>query len=225
MAATPANSENIAGAKGVVLFDGTATFSTANGTSGQVLTANGTSSQPTFQAAGSVGSSLVLIQSQVASSSSTIDFTTNTNIYNTYFFTFFGVQPGTNASRLIFRISNNAGSTYVTAGYQSGYNFSAYNSNTVSNVASTGQFDLSSVQTSGDANKTTNGQFYIHNCNVGAKSYLIGQAVYFDSSGGVANQGWSGGQAGDTGANAFRFLMDSGNIAAGTFNCYGLRIS
>ena len=71
MGTTPANSINCAGASGLVNFDGTATFSTtaltqyyvvsgassntvnniAPSTSGYVLTSNGASAQPTFQAA------------------------------------------------------------------------------------------------------------------------------------------------------------------------------
>ena len=50
MATTPSNSLNISGANGAVLFDGTATFSSANGTSGYVLTSNGVGVAPTFQA-------------------------------------------------------------------------------------------------------------------------------------------------------------------------------
>jgi len=75
MVATPANAINEGGASGLCTFDGTATFSTAPltqyyvisgasantinsiapSTSGFVLTSNGASSQPTFQAAASGG--------------------------------------------------------------------------------------------------------------------------------------------------------------------------
>lgn len=55
MATTPSNSINCSGVNGAVLFDGTATFSTANGTLGYVLTSNGAGVAPTFQAASGGG--------------------------------------------------------------------------------------------------------------------------------------------------------------------------
>ena len=51
MVATPANSINESGANGAVIFDGVATFTTANGTATHVLTSNGVGVAPTFQAA------------------------------------------------------------------------------------------------------------------------------------------------------------------------------
>jgi hypothetical protein len=225
MAATPANSENIAGAKGAVLFDGTATFSTANGTSGQVLTANGTSSQPTFQAASSVGASLILLQSQTASSSTSLDFTTGTNLYGQILVVFYGVNGATAGATLNMRISNNAGSTYVATGYQSGCNVAAYNTGTWTNTNSTTAFLLTGGIKNTDGNSTANGKILIGNANIGAKCFISGTSTYQDNSSSNATMVNVGGQAGDTGANAFRFLMSSGNIAQGVISLYGIRTS
>lgn len=225
MAATPANSENISGAKGAVLFDGTATFSTANGTSGQVLMANGTSSLPTFQAASSVGASLVLLQSQTASSSTTLDFTTGTNIYQIHLFLIEGILPATAGATLKMRMSNNAGSTYVSSGYLSGCNVYTYNTASGTNINSTTDWLLSGAIKGADGNQTANGHVFVYNCNVGAKSYTTGQISYYDNGSSNTTMGYHGGSAGDTGANAFRFLMSSGNISSGTITLYGLKQS
>jgi len=225
MVATPANAINEAGAIGAVLFDGTATFSTANGTASQVLAGNGTSSAPTFQSSASIGASWVLIQSKTASSSANLAFTTNTNIYSTYVFVFWGIQAGTNTAVFLCQISNNGGSTWITSGYLAGMNAATYNSTTWGNSTSASAFSLTGNMPSGDANKTANGKFSIGNCNVGADAFAYGNVAYYDSGTSTPRMGVIGGQAGSTGANAFNFLMSSGNIAAGTITCYGLRNS
>jgi hypothetical protein len=53
---TPANSINESGSIGTVQFDGVATFSTVNGSAGQILTSNGPTNAPTYQTSASTNS-------------------------------------------------------------------------------------------------------------------------------------------------------------------------
>lgn len=55
MVATPANSLNLTSAIGAVVWDGVATISTVNDTSGYVLTSNGVGFTPQFKAVSSPG--------------------------------------------------------------------------------------------------------------------------------------------------------------------------
>ena len=75
--------------------------------------------------AGSTGASLVLIQSQTASSSATLDFTTGINsTYDHYIFDIFYVLPAINLSVPYVRYSTDGGSTWDSGasayGYESG---------------------------------------------------------------------------------------------------------
>jgi hypothetical protein len=194
------------------------------GTSGQVLTSNGAGALPTFQAAPTAGK-LVLIQSQTASSSASLTFTTGISSYTQIFVSFYAIQPATNTAIFQMQMSKDGGSTYITTGYLSGLNSTPYNSTTITNNNSTSAWVLTGVETSGDANKTSNGAFYILNANVAANPYISGHSADFDSTSATANINFFGGQGGSTGANAFKFLMSSGNIAAGTVTLYGLATS
>lgn len=201
----------------------TATYPNTSGSSGNILASTG--SNFTSQSPAGLGASMVLIQSQTASSSTVLTFTTNTNLYSTYKFVFSGIQPGTNAADLWCQISNNGGSSYISTGYKSGINVATYNTATFSNMNTTSAFICSGNETSGSANDTLNGVLYVGNCNVGADAYAYGNGSYFDSGSSNPTMGIFGGIAGSTGTNSFQFLMSSGNIAAGTITCYGLRSS
>lgn len=88
-------------------------------TTGYVLTSNGASANPSFQAI-STGAApgLVLISSQTASSSASLTWTSGISSTNgnNYLLTFYGLIP-TASVQIIVQISTDGGSTYKTTGY------------------------------------------------------------------------------------------------------------
>lgn len=168
------------------------------------------------------GGSLVLIQSQAASNSATLDFTTNTNLYNTYFFTFTSVIPVSNAVNLEIQISQNSGGAWVTSSYKAGVNYTAYNATTVTNANSTAHYVLTGPATTDSSG--INGYCYIYNANIGNNGYTTGIMNWQDNVLATSAIGIVGGNS-STGANAFRILFSSGNISSGTITLYGLKTS
>ncbi len=81
------------------------------GTTGQVLTSNGASALPTFQAAGG-GAVTKITTMNITSTVSTIAFTGLTSAYAHYILEFNNVIPNTNQNYLQMAYSNNNGSSY-----------------------------------------------------------------------------------------------------------------
>jgi hypothetical protein len=191
------------------------------GSSGQVLTSNGASALPTWQAAGSGGGNLVLIQSQTASSSATISFTSGiTSTYNNYVFYLSNVVPATNTAQLKLVFSINGGSSYITSSLGTGMNYWAYNSTTNNNVNASTSFFIS------PALSTTTGMSGIINClDITSGTVPLQNSIMTLNSTALATTafGVGGGFYFTTATiNAFQFSMSSGNIASGVFTLFGV---
>lgn len=187
------------------------------GASGKVAKSNGTT--VSWQ-----DESLVLISSQSASASANIVFSSIPN-FDVYLLTFEAIRPATDGAYLTMEMSNNDGSSWVTTGYTSGCNHSAYNSATLTNTNSTAHWVLSGdVDTSSSSNHAS-GDCKILNTNTGGRTFIVGNCSFSRDSDSLTANGNFGGKAGSTGANAFRVLMSSGNITSGTFRLYGLKNS
>lgn len=171
----------------------------------------------------SAGSSLVLISSQTASTSATLDFTGLTT-YSNLLVVFQGVCPVTNATVLQMLMSSNNGSTWMGAGnYNGGINYHAYTSTTLTNANSTAAFLLSgSILNS----QGVCGHLRISNMNNGASLNLQmnGQSTWNDTVVGAYCFGEIGG-AGFPAINALRFQMSSGNLSVGTITLWGMKTS
>jgi len=112
-----------------------AVASTAVGTAGQVLTSNGAGVDPTYQNNASTSGSYILLETQTASASATIDFTGLAS-YTSYFVKFANVLPANNNQQLLMRYSDDDGSTFETTAYQCGLFDNDFNSATVTNATS-----------------------------------------------------------------------------------------
>jgi len=193
------------------------------GTSGQVLTSNGAGALPSFQTV--VGGGLTLISSQSASSSATIDFTSiSLGTYRTYELIYRAIVPATDGALLTMQISTDGGSTWKSSNYTSGINTAPYNSTTLTNVNSTSAFELTLGLDNGVSTSFGNGQVTIFT-TASAATYIGGIISCFGNTAGTQVMGVMTGRTTDTGANAFRMIMSSGNITSGQFYLYGYQES
>lgn len=197
----------------------------APGAAATVLTSNGASSNPSFQAA-SNQSSMVPLSSQTASNSASIAFTSLiTGTYNTYKVVYYGIYPVTDATALNLDISTDNGMTYLNTNFLSGYLSNPYNSTTFANVNSTVTMPLVSGVTNSTSNSSICGYAELYNFPAAVDPCVIAQSSYFASGGTLSEAIFTGTNTASTTINAIRFSFSSGNIASGTFVLYGVKES
>ena len=185
-----------------------------------------------------INGSMVLIKTLTASSSSTINFVHGTsdvvldNTYPIYLFKFINVQPGTDASKLEMNLSIDTGSNYNVTKTSSNF----YAGHTEADGTGFGQ-------DSGLAQSTADAFIAVGDIGSAADESCSGEMWLFDPSSTTYVKHWisvwtiyvsnpqaqvthSAGYGNTTSAvDAVRFLMDSGNIASGTFKLYGIKDS
>lgn len=205
-------------AHGVVLSQGNSAFTTSGpGTNGYVLTSNGGASDPTFQSIGSIpgSGSLILIQSQLAAASASVDFT-SLGSYSAYFLTFAAVS-GNNNVRLLFQFSTTGGASWDVTNYLTGINYYPIDATTANNLNST----TSAILTGPISNaRSASGQFFVY--GLGGYPYMNGSSSWLDGTLGTRAFSTFGGELASLGINAFRFIMSSGNIT-GRISLYGIK--
>lgn len=181
------------------------------GSSGQVLTSNGSSALPSFS---NTNSGQTLLQSSTASSSSSINFTGLSSSSYTHYNLVYNFITSTSATTLTFLISTNNGSTWITASYLSGAWSTPVSSTTVtnSNVAVYGYLSTATNNTTSWAGQSfffnlSNGSAFL---SMGEATNTLGNRCEFNSYNPAVN------------VNAIRIIATSGNIASGSFSLYGI---
>jgi len=178
------------------------------------------------------GSSLVLLETQTASSSSTISFTSNIDsTYKEYIFKFIDIHPSVDESALQFNMSADTGSNYNVTKTSS--LFRAYNNETSGDTALAyhPQQDLAQgtgFQTIGygigtDNDQCLSGELHLFEPSgtTFVKHFMATCNLYED--GDYTIQQFLGGYGNTTSAvDAIQFKMNSGNIDAGTIKMYGV---
>lgn len=178
------------------------------------------------------------LSSQTASTSATIDFTTNLDdTFDKYMICFDNVKPATDDVYFGLRIGTGGGPTYQAGGGTT-YGWCARNSS-LSGGVDDGSGVSPMVVTCIALSRTTGAGYGIGNdtgeqitgvvefSNPDASDYCLfkSRSSYIRSD--TFIQSWDG--AGNYGAasaiTGIRFLFSSGNIASGTFRHYGLRKS
>jgi len=154
--------------------------------------------------------------SATASNTPVINVTNIPSSINNVLVTFSNVSIASGIQFLMLQLSNNNGSSYITSGYLSGQNYAPYNSVTWSNQSLTTGIQLGFQISAGPF---STGNCYLYNLNTSAVVTSTGSTFWtagslFGVSGGYLTSG--------TGMNAFRILMDAGNIGTGIFKIYGL---
>ncbi len=174
---------------------------------------------------------MVLIQTQAASSSATIDFTTGLNdTYDAYKLIITGVKPATDDVDLWLRVGT-AGPTYQTSLYRYGASSandgaagtSNWNATSGSSIVMTG---LAIAAGNGMGNAAgESGSFEITFSNPESTDfhdfYWTGAYRRANSTVGAGLVG-GGSWDSNTAIVAIRLMMSSGNIASGRFTLYGL---
>jgi hypothetical protein len=179
------------------------------------------SSKNLTSAASSIVGTWVLIQSQTAAVSSSIDFTTGLGAYSLLKFVYVDVRAVI-ASNVVLQItvSNNGGSSYITTNYKAGLQVFSFNSATPSNSNSTSAIPISGNYTT-TLGEFGSGQIYISklanlNFNVWGDSLLFASTAPF-------REFCQGTNTANSGCNAVRFAFTGGAlIGQGTFSVYGL---
>jgi len=185
------------------------------GTSGQVLTAQGSGVAPIWAAA-SGGGIWTHIATSTASTSSAIVFS-DLSAYEMLRLSFYNVRPTTDDSRFRLTLSSDNGSTFITT---STY-FSGGTTSTSFSLASGGT-TMGNLVADGPAS----GTLIVGNFNQASKTFMMNTSIYGDTAGAIVSLVNNGGQTGATAMNAFRLSVASGGtegtIATGTFVLEGL---
>lgn len=181
-------------------------------------------------ASGNLG--YTLIETQTASASASLDFTTGLDsTYDQYVFKFSGLKPATDGVSFYMRVSTDGGASYDSSSsyeYQTQINRSQ---GTAKNIRSTGNTVIALAQTAANydvGNNTGEG------IGTGSLDVWLGSAdVYFtvcgeigiwNSGNGVSHSSIVGGWRGSaTAVNAIQFFFQSGNIASGSISLYGVK--
>jgi hypothetical protein len=168
-----------------------------------------------------------------ASGSATIDFTNLTSSYSKYIIEIQDLRPVTNGAVVIGRVSIDNGATYITGSsyisscvtHNPATNWVSHNGVTsgagiTSSAGGAVSYGLSNISTKG-----LSGSITIHNPSSTATHKKIQSKGCYDNAAGDFCEFLSAGayEGGTSAVNAFRILLDTGNIASGSFKLYGLR--
>jgi hypothetical protein len=169
---------------------------------------------------------LVLLQTQTASSSASLSFTSSiSSTYDNYLVEFINVLPATDGATLFLRMSTDGGSTYVST---SSYSYLAYrfDSGSAGAGGSTSATAIVFAETNGIGSSSAFGlvgSATMFNPGSSSLHKPVSGEVYFRSAAGTRiKHTMAGAFESNTAVNAFQFLMSSGNIASGTIRVYGL---
>lgn len=183
-----------------------------------------------------VGGGLNVVQSQTASSSASISFTTGINsTYPVYKFEFINIHPQTESSNFEFQFSTNGGSSYATANLTTNFFRAVHgedgSSGTVSYETDKDLANSSSYQRIGhamaadNANRSFSGTMYLFSPSntTYVTQFLARGVANYSYSPGYAWDSWVGGWFKASAAvDAVQFRQSSGNIDDGIITLYGI---
>jgi hypothetical protein len=190
----------------------------ALGASGTVLTSNGASALPSFQAVAAGASGLTWIATVTASAQATVDFNNNlTSTYDNYIVVFENVVSAAGSGKLQILAGTGAGPTYQTSAYAGVY--VGYLSGAISGVTSgTAAVDMTPAQVLSTTTSGAAGFITIHNVNNASNFKAFTAHTFVTSLFGCVSVGTWGGA---TVLSSLRFKFASGNLTSGTFKLYG----
>jgi hypothetical protein len=206
-------------ANSVLLGNGSSTIQFVSpGSSGNVLTSNGTTWSSSAPSGG--GSAMTLISTLTASNSATLAWT-GLSGYSKYLLIFQNMIPATNNERLYLQFGTGAGPTYITSSYHWSVQAIGQSSSSNAGGASISQLGISSsILNSGTG---LSGFAHITGMNSGSYAAVNFHDFYVPSIVSSVTYVGGGTQNSDTNAKtAIQIYMDSGNITSGTASLYGI---
>ncbi|ASF00275.1 hypothetical protein [uncultured virus] len=180
------------------------------------------------------GSSLVLLSTQTASSSATIDFTSNIDsTYDSYVFKFINMHPATNSVEFSFNMSTDSGSNYNVT--KTTTHFRAFHSENDADtalaidagvdLAQSTSFQPLGFYIGNNNDDNLNGTLQIFNpsSNTFVKHFISTTSFNHIPTDAREMNSYIAGYGNTTSAiNAIQFKMSSGNIDSGTIKMYGV---
>ena len=180
------------------------------------------------------GSSLVLISEQTASSSSTIDFTSNIDsTYDSYVFKFINMHPATNSVEFSFNMSADSGSNYNVT--KTTTHFRAFHSENDADtalaidagvdLAQSTSFQPLGFYIGNNNDDNLNGTLQIFNpsSTTFVKHFISTTSFNHIPADAREMNSYIAGYGNTTSAvDAMQFKMSSGNIDSGTIKMYGV---
>lgn len=194
------------------------------GNAGKFLTTNGTNSSW-----GAAASSFVLIKTQPASASTTVDFINGTggvvldSTYKAYVLVITGLLAGTSTADLWMRTSTNAGSSFDSGATDYSYGETQIRAGTATGISAGG--DTKIILTSKVASSATpvHGFVYIFNPSATTVQAEVGFQLFGTNSDGNSQATFGqGARASNADIDAFRILMSTGTFSA-TLSLYGIK--
>lgn len=178
----------------------------------------------TLSASGGGGGDFVLISSQDASASATIDFTGLSSTYSTYKIIISNMVSSTNNVIPSLRVGTGGTPTYQTGNVYSWIRI--YSAGTVVSGNNTSDSKIligSNGTQSSTATQSHNMEITIVNPSQSTDyHHVYGKSSFIDSAGTFVMQDFVGVYLSTTAVTAIRIYMSSGNIASGKFNLYGI---
>jgi len=177
---------------------------------------------------------LTLLQTQTASSSASISFTSNIDsTYPIYLFKFINIHPSSNTSALQFQGSTDSGSNYNTtmtttafyaSGDEAGSNTQFFYFTSKDQAQGTSFQPISLYDTGNENDESGVGELIIFNpSNTTFVKHFVSNFAG-TSRFNYPNTGYVAGYFNTTSAlDAFQFKMSSGNIDSGTIKLYGIK--
>ncbi len=195
----------------------------AAGTTGKMLQTRSTGNDPQWAFPGKV-----LIQTQTASASSTLDFTTGLDdTYDAFLIELSNIVPGTDDSQLQMLVGTGGGPTYQTSSYQ--WSATQHIAGAVGNIGGSAQAFMGlTTSSSTDAVGSASGEHYsgtVSFDNPEATIYPIFrfQGAYIRAaSNNVVSVVGCGCYFSSTAITGIRFKFSAGTIASGRISLYGL---
>jgi hypothetical protein len=176
--------------------------------------------------------SMTLLQTQTASSSATIDFTSNIdNTYDSYVFKFINIHPQTNDVSFDINFSTDGGSNYNVTKTTTVFRARHKEDDTFTQLTYDTGFDLAqstsnqplsdTLSNDNDANASGNIFLFNPSSTTYVKHFICNFNALSDSP--LTNNQYVAGYGNTTSAiNAIRFQMSSGNIDDGIIKMYGV---
>ena len=176
-----------------------------------------------------------LLETQTASSSATLSFTSNIDsTYDEYVFKFYDIHPQTDGKGLQFNVSIDSGSNYNVAKTSTHFRSYHYENDSDAGIGyvaahdlaqGTGFQDLTEGGISNDNDGCLSGSLKIFSpsSTTFAKHFIGTFSIMKGAGGGLLVNSYVSGYANTTSAvNAVQFKMDSGEIESGVIKLYGI---